>query len=136
MQFMVFSVGEDLSFRFSDCGNDDWKLATFKRGIRDTQSDVTRSGQVLDCLGQRRQRPDGPVWHISRDDMTALEVIGVCRQICCGRHETSSWDFTAMVTRAVCQETGIEMVRPRICQIAVEVNRSYLANVMPKKGKL
>ena len=126
MHFMVFAVGNDLSFRFSDCGSD-WSLGNFKGGIKDTPQDVIRSGAILDCLGRRKQTKLGPIWHISRDDLNAIEVMEICRRLLVGPEATSTFDLTAKVTRAICAELSY-VGACRMSQVAHEVNLVYLAN--------
>ncbi len=126
MHFMVFAVGTDLSFRFSDCGSD-WQIGTFKGGIKDTPQDVIRSSSILDCLGRRKHTELGPIWHISRDDLSAYEVMQICNRLCAGPEPTSTFDLTAKVTRAICNELSI-VAAYRVQQINTEINRLFLAN--------
>lgn len=127
MHFMVCAAGEDLSYRFSDCGSD-WNTGTFKQGIVSVELDVIRSGLVLDCLGCRFDTEHGPVWQINRDDMSAMTIIDVCRQICTGRKYTSMFDLTAMVTRAVCEALAYDRDKSRVEVVTTEIIRSFFAN--------
>jgi hypothetical protein len=126
MQFMVYAVGEDLSFRFSDCGSD-WSLGNFKGGIKDTPQDVIKASSILDCLGRRKHTELGPVWHISRDDLNAVEIMEICRRLIVGPEATSTFDLTAKVTRSICNELSI-VATYRVQQVNTEINRLFLAN--------
>lgn len=126
MQFMVFAVGGDLSFRFSDCGSD-WKLGTVKGGVKNASADAVRCRDILDCVGKRHKSPIGPVWHVSRDDLKPIGLMECCRRICAGTEPTSTFDLCARVVRAIAAELQITDTT-KIQQIAEEVNRSFYAN--------
>lgn len=133
MQFMVFASGTDLAFRFSNCGSD-WRTATFKQGFLSVELDLIRTGLVLDCLGCRLDSEAGSVWHISRDDMSPIDVLNVCRSICTGRKYTSAFDLTATVIRAACSQLQYAGNASRTDQVASEVTISFFANANSKKG--
>lgn len=133
MHMMVCAVGSDLSFQFSNCGSD-WKTGTFKHGIVSIELDVVRSGLVLDCLGCRIDTDQGPLWQINRDDMDAINVINVCLRICSGRRYTSTFDLTAMVAKAICDEMSYNDSKQRVEMVATETIRSFFSNSSFKKG--
>lgn len=127
MHFDVSAEGVKVIFAFSDCG-DDWSSASFLTGSEKSAfDDATRHRQVLDCLGRYRAGH----WQITRDDLSALEVVDICRAVVYNPQH-STFILTATVAREIARKKGVLGFKVPTEQICEEVTRIYTANAMAR----
>ncbi len=127
MHFDVSAEGAKVLFAYSDCG-DSWSAASFLTGSEKSAfDDAARHRKVLDCLGRYR----GGHWQITRDDLSAIEVIDVCRAVVYNPQH-STFVLTATVAREIAKLKGVFGFKIPTLQICEEVTRIYTANAMAR----